>query len=131
MGNHLHLFDYIWDHPMNHATESVHYRFDDSHSHFCTHYVGNAKTKTECNPNIIRKSILSELLMNKFLDISYFWRRMNIERSPDLASSSSVLLEFRLLDMLRRPPTVGPPSSFLAIGAVLRLISVLDDCEEP
>lgn len=55
---------------------------------------------------------------------------MNIERSPDRASSSSVL--FLLLDMLRRPPNDDDDgSSFFGIGAGLRLISVLDVCEEP
>lgn len=57
---------------------------------------------------------------------------MKIDRSPDRGSSSSVLFEFLLFDILRRPPSDDDDgSSFLGVTAVLRLISVLDDCEEP
>lgn len=56
-----------------------------------------------------------------------------MDRSPDLGSSSSVLLEFRLFDILRRPAAnddeVG--SSFFGVNALLRLISTLDDCDVP
>lgn len=60
---------------------------------------------------------------------AYFWRRANTDRSPDLESSSSVLFEFLLFDILRRPPSGA--SSFFGVVAVLRLISVFDDCVEP
>lgn len=60
---------------------------------------------------------------------------MNIDRSVDLGSSSSVLFEFLLFDILRRALAVdvdeADGSSFLGVTAVLRLISVLDDCDEP
>lgn len=64
---------------------------------------------------------------------SYFWRRMNMDRSPDLESSSSLLLEFRLFDILRRPAAKEDDcgSSFFGVNALLRLISTLDDCDVP
>lgn len=57
-----------------------------------------------------------------------------MDRSPpDLGSSSSVLLEFRLFDILRRPAANEDDdgSSFFGVNALLRLISTLDDCDVP
>lgn len=64
---------------------------------------------------------------------TYFWRRMNMDRSFDLGSSSSMLFEFRLFDILRRPAASEDDdgSSFFGVNAVLRLISTLDDCVVP
>lgn len=57
---------------------------------------------------------------------------MNMDRSVDRGSSSSVLFEFLLFDILRRAPADDDDgSSFLGVSAVLRLISVLDGCDEP
>lgn len=54
---------------------------------------------------------------------------MNMARSPGLGSSSSVLFEFLLFDMLR--PTSEDGSSFFGVNVVFRLISVLVDWLEP
>lgn len=69
-------------------------------------------------------AIYRNYIRNKW---SYVCRRIN--RSPDRESSSSVLFEFLLFDILRRPPT--DESSFFGVTALFRLISVLDDCMEP
>lgn len=50
---------------------------------------------------------------------------------PGRGSSSSVLLEFLLFDMLRPPAVEDGVSSFLGANALFRLISVLVDCELP
>lgn len=55
-----------------------------------------------------------------------------MDRSPGRGSSSSVLLEFLLFDILRRPAMDDDDSSFFGVTALFRFISVLDDvCEEP
>lgn len=124
-GIHLHWVDHTLDHPMSRAMEFVRYQFDGFHLHSYIH----CKIKISISKSNIFVSEAKTIFLVKFNENAYFWRRANTDRSPDLESSSSVLFEFLLLDILRRPPIVA--SSFFGVVAVLRLISVFDDCVEP
>lgn len=124
-GIHLHWVDHTLDHPMSRAMEFVRYQFDGFHLHSYIHY----RIKMSILKSNIFVSEAKTIFLVKFYENAYFWRRANTDRSPDLESSSSVLFEFLLFDILRRPPIVA--SSFFGVVAVLRLISVFDDCVEP